>query len=294
MRCTSPKYLYFSLDAKGSPVGAPRKPDGSGDYVPMPCGGCTPCVVNHSRDISNCIELEARFSKFCCSGTATFDDEHLPDSFDGVAKLIAKMKRQMKKAAFNPRSYWIIERGGKTDRLHNHFVFFHEDFRDGGIESISGTKYLSNVFLKFWPYGNYELDTVSPASCSYAAGHQAGKPLIPRWREDGSENWRRIPATKPAMGMTAARKFYSDMNVLGALVRGGGLTAIPRKFLRNEPDLFAGAIEKRREFAAKCMATSETVDQMEAREYSARRRVEQAYEEKAFMSPKPPKIKSNR
>lgn len=287
MRCTSPKYLYFSLDANGSPVGGAKRPDGSGDYVAMPCGGCTPCILNHARDLANAIYLECKFSDYCCTGTISFDDEHLPDSFEEARRIIRnEVKPKMRRAGFNPRSYWFIERGENTGRIHCHPVFFCEDFREpGAVETIGGTKYHSRTFKKFWPYGDvYQLDAVTPESAAYAAGHQAGKPLIPRFSEDGVQNWERIPATRPSIGMSFARKYYRDMNVVGALVRGKGMTAIPKKFLRNLPDDLAPAIEARRKFAAECTDKVESIEQLEKREHMTNVMLEQGYAAKVWAS----------
>lgn len=287
MRCTAPKFLYFSLDGNGSPVGAPRRPDGSGDYFPMPCSRCVACQLNHARDLAACIDLEARMSMFTCAGTCTFDNEHEQDSFQQVRRIIVnEVKPRMRRAGFNPRSYWLLERGESRGRYHCHPVFFNEDFRDNGIEPMSGTKYQSVSFKKFWPYGIYELDSMSHAAATYCAGHQAGKPLIPKFNEDGSQNWDRIAAARPAIGMAHARKYYSDMNALGALVRGAGLSAIPRKFFKNEPELFAQAIMKRREFAARELDLRESISDLESRDALVRVLLEQGKAVKALKRPK--------
>lgn len=55
-----------------------KKPWFVGSFSPVPCGQCTPCLVNRRRMWATRVVLEARVSSASCFLTLTYDDEHLP------------------------------------------------------------------------------------------------------------------------------------------------------------------------------------------------------------------------
>lgn len=286
MKCSRPRYAWESLAL--NPNG--KRPivfnpsfgiPGSGRDVA--CGKCIACKMNHSRDSAVRLYQECQLSDTSCVATLTFDDAHCPDRIEDIRNIAKMFKRRLERAGIDKRSHWLCEYGGKFDRPHAHVIFFNEDFRDGGTEVINGTSYRSNRMDELWRMGHVQLDIVSPQACRYTAGHNQQK-LLASPRDDGSATAFTIPATKPAIGMRFAREFSGDIQRLNACVVGSSETAVPRTYLKYEPDLFAGVIEHRKQFALDHASADfdDTVAGGDRREDSARMRLVQAAEARAW------------
>ncbi|AXH77778.1 MAG: putative replication initiation protein [Microviridae sp.] len=288
MRCSRPGFAWESMDinpsGKRSLVFSPRnaRPH-SGREVP--CGKCTPCKMNASRDWAVRLYHEVLHSPVACVATLTLDDNHLVERIEELRPVVKAFKMRLQRSGIDHRSHWLCEYGGKFDRAHCHAVFLNEDFRNSKTYKLGETSYGSELMDKLWQQGHVHLDIVSPSACRYVAGHNQSKILAPV-RSDGGLTSYNIPARRPAIGMKFARQFASDIINLNACVVGSSETAVPKSYKKNEPELFASVIEHCKVFAANTAAVSLSSGftdlQEKQREYSARMRLIQATEVKAW------------
>lgn len=274
MKCARPLYAWESKTV--NPSGARSLVFYENHGVPgsgrdVPCGKCFPCRMNASRDLSVRLIHELQFSERACVATHTLDDEHLVDTVEELREQIHLVKLRAKRRGVNPRSFWLLEYGGRFGRVHAHAIWFHEDFRElgmyyhnrrrssgdvlGDIRDDDGATrgksrfYASDVMDDIWRMGHTQLDAISPAACRYVCGHTQGKLLVDRVRPDGTFAWHVIPAARPAVGIRFAKQFASDMIAVNAAVINGNKTAVPRAYLKRFPELFESIKEYKRQYA---------------------------------------------
>lgn len=241
MQCSSPRYVWQhrAVNPSGKRGIAFSAKDGlPGTGYWMRCGKCTNCRMRVTGDWSVRMMHEVIMSRVSSVGTLTFDDQHVPDCIEDMRPMVKAFKERCRWRDIDCRSHWLLEYGGKFGRPHAHVVFFRHDFRNGvykiGDSSVYGSEEMDNL----WGMGHVHLDVVSPAACRYTCGHNAGKLLVSPLNEDGKKNFFFIPAKRPAVGMEFARKFADDFRRVKAAVLNGNLTAVPRAYLKYEPELF--------------------------------------------------------
>lgn len=252
MRCAFPRYAWESLalnpSGKRSLVFDQRYGiKGSGRDVP--CAKCLPCRMNASRDLAVRLYHEVQNSERACVATMTLDDDHLVDSIEDIWAMVPAVKERCRRRGINPRSFWLLEYGGRFGRPHAHTIWFHEDFRNGGMYAMNGTFYGSELMDEIWGKGFVHIDQISPAACRYVCGHNQGKLLVNPKRDDGSLAFHIVPAARPAVGMTFARTFSQDFISTNSAVVASSETSVPKAYLKYEPDLFASVVEHRKQFA---------------------------------------------
>lgn len=183
----------------------------------LPCGQCTNCRLNRSREWAiRCMD-EASLHKDNCFITLTFDDQNLskrdrPMSLDKteLQKFFKRMRkhyvyqyydtklkrflprfarrfllRYASKKVAKIRYYACGEYGEKYKRPHYHAILFGIDFPDKKLEKIEDGKhyYSSELLRKFWPFGNNIITDVTFDSCAYVARYIMKKALGPNaWK----------------------------------------------------------------------------------------------------------------
>jgi len=152
--------------------------NGNGELVPVPCGRCMPCRVNHAQEWSFRIEQEMELAHTAHFITLTYSDEDVPRNDLGHTILVKSdfqkfLKRlryhadqyyniQAKTLDFNQaikvpsiRYYLVGEYGEETFRAHGHAIIFNIP-----LETL---KYLERI----WRHGHVKIGTVTPASIKY-------------------------------------------------------------------------------------------------------------------------------
>lgn len=311
MKCAKPLYAWESVavNPSGSRSLVFRQEAGlHGSGRDVPCGNCFPCRMNASRDLSVRLIHELQFSERACVATHTLNDENLVDTVEDLWKLIPLVKLRAKRRGVNPRTFWLLEYGGKFNRVHAHAIWFNEDFRDLGMyysgsrrssgdalrdirsksqsyESAKSRFYASHVMDDIWRMGHTQIDAISPAACRYVCGHTQGKLLVDRRRPDGSLGWHVIPAARPAVGIRYAQEFARDMISINSAVISGKETAVPKAYLKRFPELFESVIEHKRAFAIEHdTGFHHTIDSSARAQEAARLRLVQAKEAQAWHS----------
>lgn len=197
MSCTSPKFAYVS---KRHRYGEPqqilfnipyREID---DYRPImvPCGKCPSCRLSYSRDWANRCVLEMEYHKSTMFLTLTYDDEHLPFTYDiskdtGEATPVSTLyprdlqlflKRLRRDYPFPLRFFGCGEYGSQTLRPHYHLILFGLDCQLDLLKksSLGDNYYTSPLIAKFWsdpdsgvPLGNHLIAPATWKTCAYVA-----------------------------------------------------------------------------------------------------------------------------
>jgi hypothetical protein len=163
--------------------------------IKLPCGQCSGCRLERSRQWAVRCMHEAQMHKYNCFITLTFSDQCLyardnPFTVD-VREFQLFMKRLRKKYGSGIRFYHCGEYGevcrvcGKSKRLckcstfyasigrpHYHACIFGFDFPDKQFYKVSSSGcplYISPSLLKLWPYGFSTIGELTFESAAYTA-----------------------------------------------------------------------------------------------------------------------------
>lgn len=158
-------------------------------FIEVPCGQCTGCRLDHSREWANRCMMELQDHEESWFITLTYDDEHVPksESFDRdtgeireASTLIKKdfqdfMKRLRKNYKYDNkiRYYMAGEYGSVTKRPHYHAIIFglHLDDLQVYSQSPDGFVYYNSEFLaSAWQYKGFAVAAkVTWETCAYTA-----------------------------------------------------------------------------------------------------------------------------
>lgn len=167
-----------------------RAPEAPHRTYKLPCGQCTGCRLERSRQWAlRCIH-EAQMHTYNSFITLTYDDEHLPENgtlrhrdFQLFMKRLRKTLLPGRKAALQSpsgtllsngeiRFYMAGEYGDKLGRPHYHAAIFGLDFADKQYLRTTGAGfklYRSPTLEKIWTLGHSSIGAVTFESAAYIA-----------------------------------------------------------------------------------------------------------------------------
>lgn len=179
MRCTSPLDGWYS--SKRNPSGKRsivfKKDEALLDRpVSVPCGQCTACRLERSRQWAVRCYHESQMHEHNCFITLTFAPEHIeardkPFNLDH-SEFQRFMKRLRKKYGDGIKFYQCGEYGDNFGRPHYHACLFGHDFEDKEYfgKSPSGYPlYTSPSLNALWPYGYSTVCAFSFETAAYTA-----------------------------------------------------------------------------------------------------------------------------
>lgn len=141
--------------------------------IQLPCGQCTGCRLERSRQWAIRCVHEASLHQDNCFITLTYDDDKLPE---GGTLRKAHFQRFMKRLrkAITPqkvRFYHCGEYGANFGRPHYHACLFGFDFKDKYLWTTRNNlpAYRSETLEKLWPSGISEIGDVTFESAAYVA-----------------------------------------------------------------------------------------------------------------------------
>jgi hypothetical protein len=213
----------------------------------LPCGQCTGCRLERSRQwATRCIH-EAQMHKENCFITLTYNDENI--QHDLIYRHFQKFLKRFRKAIAPKqiRYYMCGEYGEQTGRPHFHACIFGYDFPDRVLfkQLDSGSSlYLSAELESLWPFGYSTVGDVTFESAAYVARYVMKKVT---GRNAENRYWSVNPITgeavqitpefnrmslKPGIGATWFDKYHRDIYNAGqGQVRiNGQLTKAPRYY----------------------------------------------------------------
>ena len=169
-----------------------------------------------------------------------FDDEHLPDTYEGVQKAvrnyIRRIKRYRKKLGLPELKYiYVIERGKTNGRWHVHMILSGGVDRDT-LEKMWGQGYAHTYRLEFDDEGlkglarykvkepETELEAIEKKVRRWAASKNLNPPKIPKDRDgyiskqttkdirEGNVTEREIERLYPGYTVTTVEPLFNNIN----------------------------------------------------------------------------------
>lgn len=242
------------------PLAAYRRHDGSvqvlksvaklGDWsgLRLPCGQCTGCRLEYSRQWAVRIMNENQLSSWSSFVTLTYRDGECPLSLE-YGHFQDFMKRLRAHLAPNRCRFFMCgEYGEKYKRPHFHCVLFGVDFPDR--VHMGGDLYRSPTLERLWPFGYSSIGEVTFESAAYVARYVCkkvsgkGQEVI---GDDGlrpyetvlesGEIFERRPefarmSLKPGIGAGWLEKFESDVFPHDYVVSRGVKCPLPRYYTK--------------------------------------------------------------
>jgi hypothetical protein len=265
MTCYSPLQTYAKI---GGGITF-KKSESNGSKLPVRCGGCLGCRLDHSREWAARCYHEAQMHTHNSFITLTYAPEHLPQFGSLELPHFQKFMKRLRKhyAPEKIRFFHAGEYGKKLDRPHYHALLFGLDFEDKAEwRTIRGNKYYrSETLERLWPYGFVSIGSVTYKSAAYCAryimkkmgGEPAQSKYVAKTHVDystGEIAIRREYATmsrRPGIGKTWYEKYgWTDAHAHDAIVIDGRRQPVPKYYdrilARRDPDLFAQIAERRR------------------------------------------------
>lgn len=279
-------YRSRSVNATGKRSIVFNTNDGYKDLpVELPCGRCTGCRLERSRQWAIRCVHEAQLYEDNCFLTLTYDNEHLPETGSLVKKHHQDFLKRLrfKYRHKKIRYYHCGEYGDLNSRPHYHTLLFNHDFDDKLFYTErDGTKlYTSQTLESLWQKGFCTIGAVTFDSAAYVAryvmkkvnGNQAEShyqainpatgeltPIIPEYT---------TMSRRPGIGTEWYKKYKSDVYPYDYLVVNGKKMKPPRyydlKLESEDVQLYEKLKNERRELSRKD-AENQTRDRLLVRE----------------------------
>ncbi len=193
--------------------------------VTIPCGQCSGCRLERSRQWAIRCHHEASLYKENSFITLTYSEENLPKDLSlDVRELQLFMKKLRKKYPQRIRFYACGEYGEKNGRPHYHLCLFNHQFNDlvPYRESNGHMLYTSAQLEKLWTHGYATIGEVTFQTAAYTAryimkkinGKEADNHYL-YINKDG-EYWHLLPefttmSRKPGIGTQWLDQFTGDV-----------------------------------------------------------------------------------
>lgn len=172
--------------------------------INIPCGQCMECRLQYARNWADRCMLEASLHEHNLFLTLTYDDDHVPRSYNDVGtevlslakvdlqKFFKRLRTDISRAyrglKISKRSLILSERtiryfacgeyGDHTFRPHYHAIVFGLDVDDLVFDHVSksgNNLYVSKTLDDIWTLGNVFVGDVSWNSCAYVARYVTKK-----------------------------------------------------------------------------------------------------------------------
>lgn len=195
--------------------------------VTVPCGQCTGCRMERSRQWAIRCHHEASLHERNAFITLTYSPEHLPkDNSLQVSHFQKFMKRLRFRFSDDKIKYFMCgEYGEKNARPHYHACLFNFDFPDKLLwkQSRGNNLYVSQALEELWPFGYSTIGDVTFESSAYVARYITkkilGRAALTHYNvidEKGEILSERHPeytnsSKRPAIGKEWLTRFASDV-----------------------------------------------------------------------------------
>lgn len=203
----------------------------------LPCGRCTGCMLEKSRQWAVRCMHEAKRSSDNSFVTLTYDDDHLPANGSLVPRDHVLFMKRVRKwcSPKRVRFFNCGEYGSSTLRPHFHTLLFGVDFSDRvRLKRSSSGAYLytSKLLDGLWSKGACFVGDVSFDSAGYVARYALKKVTGPKAAE---HYCGRVPeyatmSRRPGLGLYHALEFMPEWYQRGYLVVNGSKCGFPRYY----------------------------------------------------------------
>lgn len=256
--------------------------------VTVPCGQCSACRLEHSRQWAIRCVHEAQLHPENSFITLTYNDDYLPEDrsldyrhFQLFMKRFTKMVR--KTTGHSARFYMCGEYGDQLGRPHYHACIFGYDFPDKKLwkHERDVKLYRSEALEELWPYGYSTVGDVTFQSAAYVARYImkkiTGDPARAHYEyinPDTGEITQREPeftrmSLKPGIAAGWLEKFKTDVYPSDFVVLNGRKMRPPKFYDRSlevvDPNAFS-KIKKTRREAGKKVEMDNTPERLKTKE----------------------------
>lgn len=146
----------------GKPVIVLREPQLHQEALKLPCGTCIGCRTGRAREWAVRCSLEEKSHATTCWATLTYEEKYKPPTLkkDHLQGFLKRLRSRVK----HPLRFFASgEYGDKFGRPHFHAILF-------GVALGEGSQ-----VEQAWPYGQAQVDVLTPAAISYVAGYTSKK-----------------------------------------------------------------------------------------------------------------------
>lgn len=186
MGCDFPLKAYRSQEinpatGKSQLTFNPKLARNSLNPVDLPCGRCTGCRLERSRQWAVRIMHEAQLHDDNCFITLTFNDEHLPVDYSVDPRDMQLFFKKLRKSLEPKKVRFFLcgEYGDLNLRPHYHIILFgHAFLNDRKLfkrNKHGHHLYTSPSLEQLWPYGLSSLGEVTFNSAAYVARYAMKK-----------------------------------------------------------------------------------------------------------------------
>lgn len=254
-------------------------------YFHVPCGQCTGCKMERSRQWAIRCVHEASLYKQNCFVTLTYNDQHLPDlnslEYGAFQLFMKRLRKRYNQKEI--RFYMCGEYGEKGDRPHYHIILFNHQFEDIQLfkTTPAGNKlFTSEILNSLWPYGFCTIGEVNFETAAYTARYIMKKVngkdnmtyAVPD-RETGEILYKEKEfnhmSLKPGIGAKWLEKWQSDVFPHDFVVINGKKIKPPKyytqKYKKNHPEEYE-ELQYQRELEAKKHSKDNTAERLLVKE----------------------------
>lgn len=159
----------------------PLKAINSTNPISIPCGRCTGCRLERSRQWAIRAMHEAELYRDNCFITLTYSKEHLPADYSINVRVWQLFMKRLRKSLGSKRIRFLAsgEYGEKNLRPHYHAIIFNHTFPDALLYRDKTADherlYTSTALSEVWPYGLATLGDVTFESAAYVARYNMKK-----------------------------------------------------------------------------------------------------------------------
>lgn len=249
----------------------------------LPCGQCTWCRLERSRQWAIRCVHEAQLYEENCFITLTYDEDHVPEDMSLNYKHFQDFMKRLRKHAKKPvRFYMCGEYGENLGRPHYHACLFGFDFRDKELVSKRQDfhVYRSNSLDSLWRFGFTGIGSVTFQSAAYIARYVmkkvTGDPADNHYSFvlPSGEIVQRTPefnrmSLKPGVGAAWYSKYRSDVYPGDYVVQNGRTMKPPKyydRLLQRENPEFYDDVKLEREIDAIALELDNTVERLAVKE----------------------------
>lgn len=200
------------------------------DKIPIPCGKCLGCRMDHAKEWKARCVLESTLHPVTYFITLTYDDCHLPE-IDGEPVVsssdLRKFFKRLWRKGVDFRYFACAEYGEKFSRPHYHAIIFGDVFKD--LVNVGMNVFRSPLLDECWPLGHTSISIADPGTIAYVCGYCEKKQNDPLWDSYRVKPFSRM-SRKPAIGFNAFR-FNESFKIYGNF-GSQHFYKIPRTFCR--------------------------------------------------------------
>lgn len=250
MPCWGPLQAYYPKPGTGDKrlVFDKRKAN-SGIPITVPCGKCSGCKLEHSRQWALRCLHEKKLHKASAFLTLTYDDAHLPPGSTLVKSDLQNfMKRTRNHFGVGVRFFACGEYGEKYGRPHYHVLLLSHAFEDArqvrqnSSDATEYKTYTSATLSTLWTAGNTLIGDVTFHSAAYVARYCMKKITGPS--ADGHYKGRQpefiVMSRRPGIGHDYFNKYKSELLAHDNVIVNGLPVRMPRFYdnkIAADPDL---------------------------------------------------------